>query len=72
MLASFVALLGGLIVPMAAPFIALPAYALLSLIIVVVEYTSSLPFAALSVPAFPFVVVIIAYAFLAWLVFRFK
>jgi competence protein ComEC len=70
MLASFFALLGGVIVPALAPILALPAYALLSFIITIVEHLSALPLAAVSVPAFPFAFVILAYVLLVFFVRR--
>lgn len=70
MLASFAALLSGALVPTLAPLLALPAYAILSLIIAVVEYASTFPLAAISVPAFPFALVLLAYTLLALLVRR--
>lgn len=49
---SFVAAIGGMLLgPLAAP-LALPAYALLWYIISIAQFLSSLPFAAVSVPAF--------------------
>lgn len=52
MLASLIAAVGGLIAGPIVPIIALPAYILLSYIINVAHYLSSIPFAAASVPAF--------------------
>ncbi len=70
MFASLIALLAGLLVPFAAPALGLPAYILLSYITGVVETAARLPLAAFSVPAFPFVFVILAYALLSWWVYR--
>jgi competence protein ComEC len=64
MLSSFVAMLAGLIFPIAAPLFGLPAYALLSYIIGVVEFASSLPLAAFTIPTFPFSLVVISYVLL--------
>ncbi len=58
---STIALLGGLVIPAVAPFIALPAYFVLSFITTVTEFLASLPFSAVSVPAFPFVYVLLSY-----------
>lgn len=70
MLTSLIALLSGLMVPLAAPLLGLPAYGLLSYITGVVGIAAGLPFATLSIPAFPFPFVIVAYAFLGWLTHR--
>lgn len=72
MLASALALLAGLLVPVAAPALGLPAYVLLSYITGVVESTAHLPFAAVSIPSFPFVVVGIAYTLLGLVWYRFS
>jgi competence protein ComEC len=68
MLASFAAMLAGALAPVAAPVVGLPAYALLSYIIGAVELASDLPLAAFTVPAFPFALVVLAYALLAFYV----
>jgi len=68
MLASFLGLLAGVVVPFAAPVAGLPAYTLLSYIIGVVEIASNLPLAAVTIPAFPFVLTLLAYTLLIWYV----
>ncbi|MCI0597823.1 ComEC family competence protein [Candidatus Parcubacteria bacterium] len=70
MLLSALAGLAGLLVPFAAPVLALPAYGVLSFITLVVETASRVPFSALSLPAFPFVFVLIAYVLVGWFVRR--
>lgn len=70
MLASFIAMLAGAVVPSLAPVVGLPAYVLLSLITGAVEIAARLPLAAFSIPAFPFPFVVLAYALLAWYVVR--
>jgi competence protein ComEC len=56
----------GLVVPALAPLVGMPAYALLSYIIGVVKVSSSLPLAAISLPAFPFWVTVLGYVGLGW------
>lgn len=70
MAASALAGLVGAILPSIAPAVGLPAYALLSYIIAVVENTATLPLAAFQIPAFPFVLTLIAYAGLAYLIWK--
>lgn len=70
MLASFVALIAGALVPFLAPLIALPAYLFLTYIIELARGMSHLPLATFSVPAFPFIFVILSYALLAAFVIR--
>lgn len=70
MLLSALAGLAGSLVPIAAPVLSLPAYVLLSYVIGVVEVSADLPLATLSIPAFPFVVVVLSYALLTALVVR--
>lgn len=60
----------GFLVPAIAPFAGLPAYAILSIIIGATEFFASLPMASLSVPAFPFALVILSYGALAFFVRR--
>jgi len=72
MAASALAGLAGFLVPSLAPVAGLPAYALLSYIIAVVESSSALPLAAFSLPAFPFAVVLLAYAGLVYLVWKYR
>ncbi len=67
MFASFVAALGGLVVGPLAPLVAAPAYALLWYEISVAQLFASLPFAAITVPAFSGGWVVLAYAAIfAW------
>lgn len=72
MLATFVAGVAGFIVPMLAPFIALPAYILLSYTVLVVEVGAALPLATVSIPAFPFWVTLLMYAVLVRWLFLFS
>jgi competence protein ComEC len=60
----------GLVVPALAPLVGMPAYALLSYIIQVVEVSSSLPLASVSLPAFPFWITVLGYVGLGWVVYR--
>ena len=70
MLATFVAGLVALVsVGMALPF-ALVAYGFLTYIINVVMWFASLPYAALSVPSFPFILVPLMYACIGYGIFR--
>ncbi len=68
MLASFIAMLAGWLVPSAAPALGLPAYALLSYITSMVGLSANVPLAAFTVPAFPFVCVLLAYGALIYYV----
>lgn len=63
---AFSALAGlvGFVAPAIAPLAGLPAYALLSLIISATELFATLPFAGVTIPAFPFALVLVAYLFL--------
>ncbi|MBU1292649.1 ComEC family competence protein [Patescibacteria group bacterium] len=61
MLLSAVAGVAGLLSTTLAPIFGLPAFAVLSYIIAVTEKTASLPFAGVSLPVFPFWIVLIAY-----------
>lgn len=70
MLATVVAAVAGLVAPVLAPFVGLPAYALLSFVIWVATMTSSLPVASYTVAQFPFLFVVCAYAVLAVAVYR--
>lgn len=70
MLTSFVTLLFGVTASFVAPIVGLPAYALLSLIIFIAEFLSTLPVASFSVPAFPLVLVFVAYGVLGYLTYR--
>lgn len=60
----------GLVAPALAPLVGMPAFVLLSYIISVVEISSSLPLAAVSLPAFPFWVTVLGYVGLGWGVYR--
>lgn len=62
MLFSFIAGIAGIIVPTFAIWIGLPAYTLLSYIIMVATSLASLPFARVLVPAFPAWLLLIAYS----------
>jgi competence protein ComEC len=62
MAASFVAALAGLVLGPIAPIVGAPAYALLWYEITVAQLFSSLPFAAVSIPAFSAWWVVLAYA----------
>lgn len=68
MLASALAGVAGFLVPGIAPVVGLPAYGLLSYVIAFVEFSSGLPLAAFSVPAFPAYMVMVAYAAVAYFV----
>lgn len=70
-LSALAGLLAWLVPPFAA-FFGLPAYAVLSYIIAVAEFSTSVPFAAVTVPIFPFALVIAAYALLALLILRYR
>lgn len=61
MLLSFIAGVVGAIVGSLSVLVAFPAYLVLSYIILVAELTAKLPFAAISVPAFPLSVLVIIY-----------
>jgi len=52
-----------------ATLLGLPAYAVLSYLIAVVEVSASLPLASVSIPAFPFSMTLLAYGILGWLVY---
>lgn len=60
----------GFLAPSVAPFFGLPAYVLLSFIIGATEFFAELPFAAVSVPAFPFEFVILLYGALTLFVLQ--
>lgn len=70
MAASAAAGFAGFLAPALAPYAGLPAYALLALIIGVVEHAASLPLAAVQVPSFPFLLTVLAYGALALLYVR--
>lgn len=60
----------GFLIPTLAPVAGLPAYALLSYVVAVVEISANLPLAAFYVPAFPAIVMILAYAGLGYYVWK--
>lgn len=62
MLASFIAGIGGLVMGPLAPLIALPAYALLSYILTIAEWAARVPYASVTIEAFPAALVIAVYA----------
>ncbi len=70
MAAAFFAGMASIVVPPLAPLAGIPAYLLLSFIIAVARYGAALPFAAVTLPAFPFLLVVVAYLGLAVLVKR--
>ncbi|MEK7601927.1 MAG: ComEC/Rec2 family competence protein [Patescibacteria group bacterium] len=69
---AFAAIAGvvGILVPLAAPFFGLPAYALLSYVIGVAESASHIPFAHVIIPLFSAVFLLVAYSLIAVLVVR--
>ncbi len=68
MLSSFIAGIAGLVAGPLAPLIALPAYALLSYILVVAEWAARVPFASVTITAFPAALLVVAYVTLTILV----
>ncbi len=62
MLTSGIAAVVGLLVPQLAPVAALPAYVLLSYILIVADFFANLPFASLTIPAFSLVLLGATYA----------
>lgn len=58
----------GMVLPALAPFAGLPAYAVLSFILAIAEFTSALPLASVAVPKFPFWITVIAYLGLGYLI----
>jgi competence protein ComEC len=70
MLLSALSGIAGFLVPALAPAVSFPAYLVLSYITGIAENAANLPFAAFSLPAFPFVLVLLAYAFLGVYVAR--
>lgn len=69
MLLSAIAGVAGLVLPTIASFFGVPAYAVLSYITGVVEIAANVPFAAISLPAFPFLLVVVSYVLLGAYVF---
>lgn len=68
MLLSAIAGVAGFILPAVAPVLALPAVMLLSYIVSVAEFLAGLPLSSVSVPQFPFILVVAAYVLLGYLV----
>ncbi len=68
MLLSAIAGLVGLIMPSVAPFAGLPAHIVLTYVIETARFLAALPLAALSVPQFPFLVTVLAYAGLGYVI----
>jgi competence protein ComEC len=62
MFASFIAGIAGLVAGPIAVLFGLPAYALLSYILFIAEWAAHVPFAVVLLPAFPFALVVLAYA----------
>ena len=69
---SFIAGLVGVVAPALAVFFGLPAHALLSYIIAVGQFFASSSLAQISVPEFPFVIVALLYALIAYAVLRIR
>lgn len=67
---SFISGSIGMLLPQVASLVALPSYLMLSYVVSVTELISSLPFAKVVLPAFPFALVVIAYALLGVLVWK--
>lgn len=72
MLLSSIAAVAGVIVPFAAPVIALPAHIVLSYVIDMASFLGSLPFAALQIPAFGGWLLASVYGALAIIVFALR
>lgn len=66
MLLSFIAGVIGMLLPTAAPVFGFPAHVLLSYVVETGRLLASLPFASVSVPQFPFLLTVLAYAALGW------
>ncbi|MES2931454.1 MAG: ComEC/Rec2 family competence protein [Patescibacteria group bacterium] len=58
----------GMVLPALAPFAGLPAHAVLSFIIWIAEFASTLPVASVAVPKFPFLITIAVYLGLGYVV----
>jgi competence protein ComEC len=67
---SFFAGAFALLIPPLSVIGGLPAYGVLTYIIEATEFAAALPVASFSLPAFPFVLILAAYAVLGYLVFR--
>jgi competence protein ComEC len=72
MLLSFIAALISLIVPVVGSSVGAPAYILLAYVIRVAQEGAKLPFANVILPEFPFVLVVSAYVFLGWCIYKAK
>ena len=72
MLLSAIAGAAGLLLPSVAPYLGFPAYVALSYITGVVEIAANVPFAAISLPSFPFALVVVTYAALGVLVVKLR
>lgn len=72
MLFSSIAGLVAVLVPSIAPFIGLPAFALLAYIVTVAEIAAALPFSQILIPSFPFWIVVVVYGFLVFSIRRVK
>ena len=70
MLTTFITGLVGLFIPPLATLLGVVAYGFLTYIIAIATWFASLPFAAVVVPEFPFVLMVIVYALLGFLVYR--
>lgn len=67
---SALAAVVGMGIPAVAPFIGIPAFLLLSYIIGAAEWSATLPLAAVTIPEFPFWLVLVSYAGFAWVVYK--
>jgi competence protein ComEC len=70
MLVSFVAAVVAFVIPFIAPIAGFPAYLLLAYIIGVANAAAHVPLAQIIIPAFPFVIVVLAYALVAYITYR--
>ena len=70
MLFSAIAGFAGLLAPVIAPLVGFPAYLLLGYITHLVSFAAALPLASVSLPAFPFTLVLLAYALLGYGAYR--
>ncbi len=67
---SFISGFIGVFIPQVASLVALPSYVVLAYVVSVTELISSLPFAKVVLPAFPFALVVVSYALLGVLVWK--
>lgn len=72
MACSFFAALVAIFMPALAPVMGFPAYAVLTYMVHVAEWAAALPLSHLTIPAFPFPAVLLAYGLLGWLVRKTK